>query len=164
MVSAPDGRLRPSSSTTTTLSSIPSSSTSTTTMLRAAAATSKRPSGGRAPGQGDKITTSSSDDEMMDDTTGTVVRMYKPKPAAPSECRLTVIQITDVYTLEHLASLKTLVEDVREKSPGAKVVCMLTGDFLSPYLLSSVDKGKGMMNALNKIPLDYLTWGNHEGT
>jgi 2',3'-cyclic-nucleotide 2'-phosphodiesterase (5'-nucleotidase family) len=69
-----------------------------------------------------------------------------------------------VYTLEHLASLKTLVQDIRDKSPGAKVVCMLTGDFLSPYLLSSVDKGKGMMNALNKIPLDYLTWGNHEGT
>lgn len=67
-----------------------------------------------------------------------------------------------MYTLEHLASVKTLVQDVRAKSPGAQVVCMLTGDFLSPYLLSSVDKGKGIMNALNKIPLDYLSWGNHE--
>jgi len=39
---------------------------------------------------------------------------------------------------------------------------MMTGDFLAPYLLSSVDRGKGMMNALGKIPIDYLTWGNHE--
>ena len=139
------------------------SSSSTTTALHAAARLTKS-SGGRKPGQGDKITTDDSTDVVDDDGAGTVVRQYRPKPAGPSECRLTVIQITDVYTLEHLASLKTLVEDIRAKSPGAKVVCMLTGDFLSPYLLSSVDKGKGMMNALNKIPLDYLTWGNHEGT
>jgi 2',3'-cyclic-nucleotide 2'-phosphodiesterase (5'-nucleotidase family) len=39
---------------------------------------------------------------------------------------------------------------------------MLTGDFLAPYLLSSVDRGAGMMNALAKTPIDYLTWGNHE--
>jgi len=78
------------------------------------------------------------------------------------ECRLIICQITDVYSLEHLASFKTMVEDIRKKKKGAKVVSMLTGDFLSPYLLSSVDKGAGMMNALGKIPLDYLTWGNHE--
>ena len=78
-----------------------------------------------------------------------------------SEARLIVLQITDVYTLEHLASFKTLVEETR-RNVDATVVCMLTGDFLSPYLLSSVDQGKGMMNALNRIPLDYLIWGNHE--
>ena len=39
---------------------------------------------------------------------------------------------------------------------------MLTGDFLAPYLLSSFDKGVGMMSMLNKTPIDYLTWGNHE--
>ena len=41
------------------------------------------------------------------------------------------------------------------------VISMLTGDFLAPYLLSSVDRGKGMMNALAGTPIDYLTWGNH---
>ena len=41
-------------------------------------------------------------------------------------------------------------------------ISMLTGDFLAPYLLSSVDRGKGMMNALANTPIDYLTWGNHE--
>ena len=41
------------------------------------------------------------------------------------------------------------------------VISMLTGDFLAPYLLSSVDRGKGMMKALAGTPVDYLTWGNH---
>ena len=39
---------------------------------------------------------------------------------------------------------------------------MLTGDFLAPYLLSAIDKGVGMMTMLNKIPIDYVIWGNHE--
>lgn len=79
-----------------------------------------------------------------------------------SQAKLIVLQITDVYTLEHFASFKTLLEDTKKKAQGAKVICMLTGDFLSPYLLSSVDKGAGMMKALQNIPMDYLTWGNHE--
>jgi hypothetical protein len=98
----------------------------------------KRATGGRRPGQDDKISLS---DE------------WEPTPCRPDEARLTVIQITDVYTLEHLASVKTLVEQTRAKSTGSKVVCMITGDFLSPYLLSSVDRGQGMMDALNRIPM-----------
>ena len=37
---------------------------------------------------------------------------------------------------------------------------VLTGDFLAPYLLSSFDKGVGMMKMLKKTPIDYLFWGN----
>ncbi len=107
----------------------------------------KRAGGGRAPGQDDSVVSSDA---------------WEPTPCAPSEVRLTIIQITDTYTLENLASVKTLVADVKAKSKGAKVISMMTGDFLSPYLLSSVDRGQGMMNALAKIPIDYLTWGNHE--
>ena len=40
---------------------------------------------------------------------------------------------------------------------------MLTGDFLMPYLLSTLDQGKGMMDLINATPIDYLTWGNHDG-
>ena len=54
-----------------------------------------------------------------------------------------------------------MIEDTKKKAKGAKVISMLTGDFLSPYLLSSVDKGEGMMRALAQTT-DYLTWGNHE--
>jgi 2',3'-cyclic-nucleotide 2'-phosphodiesterase (5'-nucleotidase family) len=99
--------------------------------------------GGRAPGTADKVTSSEE---------------WNPTACEPGEARLTIIQVTDTYTLEHLASVKTLLTDVREKSVGSKVVSMMTGDFLAPYLLSSVDRGKGMMNALGKIPIDYLTW------
>ena len=87
---------------------------------------------------------------------------WQSVPCDPQESRLTVIQITDVYTLEHLASVKTLIEETRAKSKGAKVISIMTGDFLAPYLLSSVDRGFGMMNALAKIPIDYICWGNHE--
>jgi 2',3'-cyclic-nucleotide 2'-phosphodiesterase (5'-nucleotidase family) len=104
--------------------------------------------GGRASGQPDRVV-------------GTP-ETWEASPNQPSESRLIILQITDVYTLEHLASFKTLLEETRQKSGGAKVICMLTGDFLSPYLLSGVDRGSGMMKALGKIPLDYLTWGNHE--
>ena len=106
-----------------------------------------RGGGGRAPGNADKV-------ESSDE--------WQPLPCEPDEARLTIIQITDTYTLEHLASVKTLQADIRAKSTGSKVVSMMTGDFLAPYLLSSVDRGQGMMNALGKIPIDYITWGNHE--
>lgn len=112
-----------------------------------AAASKKRSSGGRAPGQIDIV------GEARD---------WTPTPCEPTEARLTVVQITDTYTLEHLPSVKTLLKDVRERAKGSQVISCMTGDFLAPYLLSSVDRGQGMMNALSKIPIDYLTWGNHE--
>ena len=84
-------------------------------------------------------------------------------PCKHKETRLTIVQITDVYTLEHFPHLKTLLNSIRERQgPDSKVVSMLTGDFLSPYLLSSVDRGAGMMKALAATPIDILTWGNHE--
>ena len=78
--------------------------------------------------------------------------------------RLRIIQITDVYTLKNFPSLKTLILQKKEEQDklGGKTISVLTGDFLAPYLLSSFDKGFGMMNVINKTPIDYLTWGNHE--
>ena len=108
---------------------------------------SKKSGGGRASGQQDRVSASD---------------VWTSTPCQPDEARLTIIQITDVYTLEHLASVKTLLAETRSKSAGGKVISMITGDFLAPYLLSSVDRGNGMMNALSKIPIDYITWGNHE--
>lgn len=103
--------------------------------------------GGRAPTSQDKLEGSDA--------------IWEVTPAEDSEARLIILQITDVYTLENFAHFKTLLEETRAKSH-CQVICMLTGDFLSPYLLSSVDRGAGMMKALNRIPMDYLTWGNHE--
>jgi hypothetical protein len=71
------------------------------------------------------------------------------------------------YTLENFPSLRTMILEKRaefcaQHGESAKTVSMLTGDFLMPYLLSTVDKGKGMMTMLNETPIDYVTWGNHE--
>jgi len=65
-----------------------------------------------------------------------------------------------VYTLENFPSLRTLLRETRAANPNT--ISMLTGDFLAPYLLSSIDQGFGMMRMCNAAPIDYLTWGNHE--
>lgn len=78
---------------------------------------------------------------------------------------LRIIQITDVYVLENFPHLRNLIKERRaelEATCGGKTVSMLTGDFLAPYLLSSLDNGVGMMSMINGTPIDYLTWGNHE--
>ena len=90
----------------------------------------------------------------------TAMRTVGVKPPSPTAARLTIVQVTDVYTLENFPRLKTLLHDVRTTNPAT--ISMLTGDFLAPYLLSSIDKGHGMMRMINETPIDYLTWGNHE--
>ena len=59
--------------------------------------TTTRLAGGRAPGGEDNLKNNEEN--------------WTPAPCNEDEARLTVIQITDVYTLEHLASVKTLVEE-----------------------------------------------------
>jgi 2',3'-cyclic-nucleotide 2'-phosphodiesterase (5'-nucleotidase family) len=114
--------------------------------------------GGRAPSKSDELTSNMNDYGIGDSTTRS---KWQPSPCQPGEARLIVLQITDVYTLEHLASFKTLLEETRANAKDSRVISVLTGDFLMPYLLSSLDSGAGMMNALNQI-MDYLCWGNHE--
>ena len=80
---------------------------------------------------------------------------------------LRIIHVTDVYTLDNFPHLKTLIVEKREEfeqqhGPDALTISVLTGDFLMPYLLSAIDKGRGMMKMLNRTPVDYLIWGNHE--
>ena len=84
--------------------------------------------------------------------------------SAEENARLRIVQITDVYTLENFPSLKTLIDESKaeQQQLGGKTISILTGDFLAPYLLSSFDKGVGMMQMLNRTPIDYVTWGNHD--
>lgn len=90
-----------------------------------------------------------------------MVRLVRPESPATS-CTLRIIQITDVYVLDHFPHLATLIREKRDELSNGKTISMLTGDFLAPYLLSSLDNGVGMMNMINATPIDYLTWGNHE--
>lgn len=86
---------------------------------------------------------------------------------ATEACALRVIQVTDVYILDNFPSLRTLIQekeaDIKAQFGGGSCcISMLTGDFLAPYLLSSIDRGVGMIRMLNETPIQYVTWGNHE--
>ena len=96
-----------------------------------AAAVTRRGGGGRAPSTPDAIVTITKEEGA---TSTPPAVSWKARASQPQEARLIVLQITDVYTLEHLASFKTLLEETRANANGAKVICVLTGDFLSPYV------------------------------
>ena len=52
------------------------------------------------------------------------------QPCLPSEARLTIVQITDVYTLDNFAALKTMLQTIRaaqgEHGSSNKVVSMVS--------------------------------------
>ena len=75
---------------------------------------------------------------------------------------LTLVAVNDVYDLEHLPKLRTLVDAVKAERAGGTVITTLAGDFLSPSVLSSLDRGRGMVQVLNAVGVDYACFGNHE--
>ena len=105
-------------------------------------------SGGRRPNKADQPSLDIDDEEDVNvstsaTTTSTAVDLsLPPSPShskkswlnpspTPTEARLTIVQITDVYTLDNFASLKTMLQTIRERQgPNGTVLSMLTGDFL----------------------------------
>jgi 2',3'-cyclic-nucleotide 2'-phosphodiesterase (5'-nucleotidase family) len=73
---------------------------------------------------------------------------------------LRIISINDVYSLESLPRLKTLVKE-HSRGPFTTLV-VLAGDFVAPSLLSSLDAGRGMVDCLNDIGVTHVCFGNHE--
>jgi len=72
-----------------------------------------------------------------------------------------------VYALDNFPSLFSLIQhykrDVAEASADShECIVICAGDFLSPSLLSSLDKGYGMVDILQHIGCDYVCLGNHE--
>ena len=89
--------------------------------------------GGRRPQISDEIDSEVSTGSAENDLD---VPLYL-QPLRPGEqARLTIVQITDVYTLDNFASLKTFLQTLRsaqgENDTNNKVFSMLTGDFLAP--------------------------------
>jgi 2',3'-cyclic-nucleotide 2'-phosphodiesterase (5'-nucleotidase family) len=75
---------------------------------------------------------------------------------------LRVVSINDVYLLDNLPRLKSLVDrHVRAGGADAYVV-VLAGDFVAPSLLSSIDSGRGMVDCLNAVGVTHVVLGNHE--
>lgn len=76
--------------------------------------------------------------------------------------RLRIVSVNDVYSLEHLPRLRTLVRHHATHDPADALLVVLAGDFLAPSILSSLDGGRGMVDCLNQIPITHLILGNHE--
>lgn len=72
--------------------------------------------------------------------------------------RLRIAAINDVYELQHLPRMQTLL---RQLQPMADVVA-LAGDFLSPSPLSALDGGKGMVATMRALGMTHVSLGNHE--
>ncbi|KAI9032324.1 Metallo-dependent phosphatase-like protein [Hyaloraphidium curvatum] len=75
---------------------------------------------------------------------------------------LRIVAVNDVYLLDNLPKLKTLVDAEASRDPADLLLVTLAGDFLSPSLLSSLDHGRGMVDVLNGVPVTHVCFGNHE--
>ena len=82
-----------------------------------------------------------------------------------SVARLRIVHVNDVYELDELPRLASLIAHVKAeaKLSGATVIATLGGDFLAPSVLSGLDNGFGMVDCMNRVPFDYVCFGNHEG-
>jgi 2',3'-cyclic-nucleotide 2'-phosphodiesterase (5'-nucleotidase family) len=83
-------------------------------------------------------------------------------PAPPRGPTLRLVCINDVYTLENLPRLRTLVQEQARVDPADVLLTTLAGDFVGPSMLSSLDNGRGMVDCLNAVPIMIVTLGNHE--
>jgi 2',3'-cyclic-nucleotide 2'-phosphodiesterase (5'-nucleotidase family) len=86
--------------------------------------------------------------------------------------RLRIVCVNDVYTLENLPRLRTLVRHYAAalgRSPSAPaptdaadaMLVTLAGDFVSPSVLSSLDMGRGMVECMRAVGVTHATLGNH---
>ncbi len=73
-----------------------------------------------------------------------------------------LVSINDVYSLENLPRIATLVARCRNEDPADLLLTTMAGDFVAPSLLSSLDGGRGMVDCLNAIPITHVSLGNHE--
>ena len=75
--------------------------------------------------------------------------------------RLRILSINDLYELDHLPRLANLLRAHVLPAPDV-TISIIAGDFVGPSLLSSLDAGRGMVDCLNALGIDYAILGNHE--
>lgn len=89
-----------------------------------------------------------------------------PGKGSAEEATLTFLQFNDVYDISPkdgvggFAALMTALKQERLLAPHS--VTIVSGDFLSPSLLSSITKGKQMIALFNAVGVDMVGFGNHE--
>lgn len=88
--------------------------------------------------------------------------MSSPTSGAARGPTLRLVAINDVYTLQNLPRLRSLVRRAAEVDPADVLITSLAGDFVGPSMLSSLDAGRGMVDCMNAIPITHVVLGNHE--
>ena len=75
---------------------------------------------------------------------------------------LRIVAVNDVYTLENLPRLRSLVQHHATTAKADALMVTLAGDFVAPSILSSLDSGRGMVECMNAVGVTHVTFGNHE--
>ncbi len=98
--------------------------------------------------------------------TGLALLLAAPGPAAAQTAHVTLLHFNDIYEIAPkagiggVAELTTLIEAERARAPQSLTI--VSGDFLSPSILSTVTKGAHMVDLFNAMGVDMVTFGNHE--
>ena len=75
---------------------------------------------------------------------------------------LRIVSVNDVYSIENMPRLATLVRHHATTRPADRFLVTLAGDFVAPSLLSSLDSGRGMVDCMNAVGVTHAILGNHE--
>jgi len=98
----------------------------------------------------------------------------KNLPTDDGKIELVFLQLNDVYEIAPsdggkiggMARVATLVKKLERENPNT--FCVLAGDFLNPSLIGQLKidgkriKGEQMVQAMNAVGVDFVTFGNHE--
>ena len=75
-----------------------------------------------------------------------------------SNILITLYAISDVYSLLSYARIKTFIS-TNLLNPHLTI---LSGDFISPIKYTNLDDGLSVMEVLDSVPIDLVSFGNHE--
>lgn len=98
----------------------------------------------------------------------------KNLPTDDGEIEIVFLQLNDVYEIAPsdggriggMARVATLLKKLERENPNT--FCVLAGDFLNPSLIGQLKvdgkriKGEQMVQVMNAIGVDFVTFGNHE--
>lgn len=74
-------------------------------------------------------------------------------------CTLRLICINDVYDIGRLPHYATARREEGSAAGVTLALGVLPGDFVAPSLLSSLDKGAGMIDCLSQAGMDFVCIG-----
>jgi len=87
-------------------------------------------------------------------------------PSIAQNASVTLLHVNDVYEISPvkgqggLAELMTLLRQERQQHKDT--ITVVSGDFLSPSILSGITKGAQMVELFGALGVDLVTFGNHE--